>query len=65
VEELAQRLVDHTADGTQRVIGWYALICTDVAEHRGLVLVVASHEFFLPVDAEATREFSGTGRVFL
>ena len=40
----------------QRVIGWSALICADVAERRGLVVVIASHGFFLSVATVKTRE---------
>jgi nucleoside-diphosphate-sugar epimerase len=41
------------------------LICAAVAEHRGLVLVIASHELFLSVATVETRELSGIGSVFL
>src|SRR5580704_8770321 len=38
-----QNLIHHLADRSQRMIGWYALLGRNVAEHSFLLVIVSAH----------------------
>jgi len=45
--QIAQSLIHHLADRTQRVLGRHSLLQADVAEHRASLLLVSTHATYL------------------